>query len=276
MREQRHPDDTLRWVRRGSALAAIVIGWMFILLMNHFHVTPSVVFACLAYFAVIAAIYTLYRTGATAVAVTNDDDASWGRPIGELSELEREKRTLLRAIKEAEFDHEMGKLSKGDADAMIAVYRARAIEVIKEIDVQNSTSGKPGSVRDRILREARARLLVEQKAEASPAKKKKDKDKQKVRSDKLADAVSAAKKTDAAKVDAKAEAAKVEDAKIEDAKTEAAKIEDAKIEAAKADAKADAAVVEAKTDTPEEADKPAAPVEGVQAADADEPKEAAR
>ena len=215
MREQRHPEDTMRWIRRGGVLAALIIGWIFILIANHFHITPPVVFACLGYFAAVSAIYTLYRTGSTAVTRNDEDDDanSWGKPIGALDELEREKRTLLKAIKEAEFDLQMGKLSKSDAEAMIGLYRNRAIEVIKEIDVQNSTSGKAGSIRDRILREARARIHIEEKqqeaAAAAPKKKeKKDKgaDKQKARADKLADAVNAAKadKADKASDDTKA------------------------------------------------------------------------
>ncbi|HLL22450.1 MAG TPA: hypothetical protein VK427_09980 [Kofleriaceae bacterium] len=202
MREQQHPDDSLRWVRRLSVLAVLLIGWAFILATNNLHITPSVVFACLGYFAAVAAIYTLYRTGATAVTANDeeDDDQSWGRPLGALGELEREKRTLLKAIKEAEFDQQMGKLSKADADGMIAIYRARAIEVIKEIEIQSSTGGKVGSVRDRILREARARIQIETKAEDTALAKKKDKkaDGKKSRADKLADAITAVKGKQAA------------------------------------------------------------------------------
>jgi hypothetical protein len=240
MRQHRNPDDTLKWVRRGSMLAMLVIGWCFILAMNHFHITPPVVFVCLGYFAAASAIYTLYRTGATAVAVIDDTDdlASWGRPIGELSELEREKRSLLKAIKEAEFDHQMGKLSKADADSMIAVYRARAIEVIKELDVQNSATGKVGGIREQILREARARIHVEEKS-AEPVKankKAKGKDKQKARADKLADAVSAAKtelKADAAeKVEGEAEKIEVEEkgTKVEEGTNVEEKAADSKTE----------------------------------------------
>ena len=90
------------------------------------------------------------------------DHASWGRPVGARAELEREKRALLKAIKEAEFDHAMGKLSKRDADEMIATYRARAIEVIKELDrVDRIAAGPGGSVRDQIEREVRARIELE-------------------------------------------------------------------------------------------------------------------
>ena len=114
-------------------------------------------------------VYNLWRTGA-AVAMVDDAEAaaSWGRPIGPRTELEREKKTLLKAIKEAEFDHQMGKLSKADADHMMAVYRARAIELIKALE---QTAG--GSVREQIERELRARLEVDaktlKKAEADAA-----------------------------------------------------------------------------------------------------------
>jgi hypothetical protein len=192
-------DDNMRWVRRGSVLAVLLIGWIFILVTNHFRITPPVVFVCLGYLAGVCAIYTLYRTGATAVTETNeaDDAMSWDKPMGALDELHREKRALLKAIKESEFDLQMGKLSQNDADAMIAIYRGRAIEVIKEIEVQE-TAGETGTVRDRILREARARIELEDKSKADqlPAISnlgKKAVDKQKARAEKLAEAVSAAK-----------------------------------------------------------------------------------
>src|SRR5215216_6684446 len=88
--------DPTRWIRRGSALAAIAIGWVFIAAKNNFHITPPVVFLGLGYFAAVAAVYSLFRTGAAAVApnAEDDGDATWGRPMGARAELEREKRTL--------------------------------------------------------------------------------------------------------------------------------------------------------------------------------------
>lgn len=163
------PRDTMQWVWRGSALAALAIGWGFIAWQNQFHISAPVVFICLGYLAVIATVYNLWRTGAAAVA--NEDvggDSTWAKPVGALGELEREKRTLLKAIKEAEFDLQMGKLSQRDADEMIRTYRARAIEVIKDID--RLGQGSAGSTREQILREVRARLELEAK---SPAKAKK-------------------------------------------------------------------------------------------------------
>jgi hypothetical protein len=163
MDDRRH---TMRWVGRGCALAALVLGWGFIAWQNHFHLTAPMVFVALAYFAVVATIYNLWRTGVAVVDSDDDGDSTWAKPAGALGELEREKRTLLKAIKEAEFDHQMGKLSKRDADEMIRVYRARAIEVIKDID--RLGAGAAGSARDQILREVRARIELEAK---TPAKK---------------------------------------------------------------------------------------------------------
>jgi hypothetical protein len=150
----------MRWLWRGTALAILVIGWGFITWQNHFHITAPLVFVCLGYLAVVATIYNLWRTGAAVVDGTEDGvDSTWAKPAGALGELEREKRTMLKAIKEAEFDHQMGKLSQHDADEMIRGYRARAIEVIKQIDQLGL--GTAGTVREQILREVRARVQLE-------------------------------------------------------------------------------------------------------------------
>jgi hypothetical protein len=155
--------DTMRWVRRGAVVAILVIGWLFIAWQNHFRITAPTAFVCLGYLAVILTIYNLWRTGAAAVdSSDDDDDSTWAKPAGARGELEREKRTLLKAIKEAEFDRDMGKLSQRDADDMIRGYRARAIEVIKEIDLLGQ--GGLGTVREQILREIRARVQLDAKA----------------------------------------------------------------------------------------------------------------
>ena len=158
----------MRWVWRGSALAALAIGWVFIAWNNHFHITAPLVFVCLGYLAVVATVYNLWRTGVAAVSSSEDDgDSTWAKPVGALGELEREKRTLLKAIKEAEFDHQMGKLSKRDVDDMVHTYRARAIEVLKEIE--RLELGTAGSAREQIMREVRARVELEARSQKKPA-----------------------------------------------------------------------------------------------------------
>ena len=49
-------------------------------------------------------------------------------------EMREERRRLLRAINELRFDHEMGKLSKTDYDAVRLGYEVRAIEVMRALD----------------------------------------------------------------------------------------------------------------------------------------------
>ncbi len=160
-------DDPMKWIRRGVYLAALVIGWLFILWQNKFFFSPPAVFVCLAYLAVISTVYALWRTGVVAVTEEEGGDSTWGRSLGARGELEREKKTLLKAIKEAEFDREMGKLSKADADEMIGIYRARAIEVIRELDTLEV--GAAGTVREQIEREVRARLEIESKTKKAAA-----------------------------------------------------------------------------------------------------------
>jgi uncharacterized membrane protein len=49
-------------------------------------------------------------------------------------ELEREKQALLKALKELDFDHQMGKVSAKDFAEISAQYRARAIRVMRQLD----------------------------------------------------------------------------------------------------------------------------------------------
>lgn len=165
--ERSAPPDPWRWAKRALALGILLLGWVFILWANRFHVTASTIIVCLGFLAIELAVYNLFRTGARAVADDEEnDDSTWGRPLGARAELEREKKALLKAIKEAEFDREMGKLSAKDAEEMIGLYRARAIEVIKEID---KLGGGAGTIREQIEREVKARLELEAKAKHASA-----------------------------------------------------------------------------------------------------------
>jgi hypothetical protein len=163
--------DSMRLTRFIIASFVVMIGWLFIIWQNRFHGGAPVVFLCLAYLAVVTIVMNLWRTGAS--VATEEDDDDWARPMGEHDELEKEKFTLLKAIKEAEFDRDMGKLSAEDADAMIRNYRARAIAVIKALEGHEQQAA---SVREKIEKEVQARLQLEPKQKAKKAKKD-DKDK---------------------------------------------------------------------------------------------------
>lgn len=164
----------MRWVWRGITGVTLVIGWVFILNQNNFHVDPPLVVVMLAYLAAILTVTNLWRVGTSAVAQDAADD-TWDRPLGERGELDKEKKTLLKSIKEAEFDLAMGKLSKADAEQLIQMYRARAIEVIKELDrldVADAAAGAQETPRQKIEREVAARILIEDKKAKAKAKSK--------------------------------------------------------------------------------------------------------
>ena len=61
-------------------------------------------------------------------------EAELGAELSTAAELREEKRRVLRAIKELEFDHDMGKLSDEDFRAIGDRYKLRAIEVMRQLD----------------------------------------------------------------------------------------------------------------------------------------------
>lgn len=84
-----------------------------------------------------ALVFALRRLFALVRALSRPDAlAQVGRGAGQFTqaELRDEKRRLLRAIKELEFDFGMGKLSQQDYDAVIGTYRLRAIEVMRALE----------------------------------------------------------------------------------------------------------------------------------------------
>jgi hypothetical protein len=239
--------DSERVMRYAVVGVGIASGWGFILWAHNWRYGAPVFFLWLGWFAVVAGVHYLWRTG-TATADPSDEDAAWWRPTGAREELEREKRSLLKAIKEVEFDHQTGKMSERDAQAMTRVYRARAIEVIKAIDELDATSGRR-SVRQQIERELKARIAIDgqaKKGEAAAERKKKGKGggHKKVEARKPAD-----EKKPADENEKKAEATKAEEPKAEEPKAEEPKAEEPKAAGPKADAQNAAPADDKKADT---------------------------
>jgi hypothetical protein len=263
--EKRAQNAAWWWLSRGLFAVVLLVGWGFILWQNRFHIDAPVVVICLGYLALILTITNLWRVGAAAVAPEHVGELAWSRPLGERAELEKEKRTLLKSIKEAEFDQAMGKLSKADAEDLIRMYRTRAIELIKELD--RLDAGLAGTPRERIEREVAARVAIEVEKEKMKARQKAGDAKGAGKGGKQKPGAKTEAKTDA-KADAKT-AAKTADAKAEataDAKTADAKAEatadakaddtvDAKTADAKTDDKVDAKTADAKTDDAKADDK---------------------
>jgi hypothetical protein len=147
-----------RHLPRLVAAIAVLIGWCFIGWHERFRITPPTAFLCLGWLAVVEAVLFLWRTGFVAAEDLDDADVRWWRPRGERDELEREKRSLLKAIKEIEFDREMGKTTEQDAGQIVRMYRARAIDVIKALDELDGAGAT--TVREEIDREVRARVQL--------------------------------------------------------------------------------------------------------------------
>lgn len=161
-----------RHLARIVAGVVLLVGWGFIGWHEHFRVTPPAVFLCLGWLAVVEAVLYLWHTGFSA-ADESEADQQWWRPVGEKDELEREKKSLLKAIKEIEFDREMGKMTDDDAGEIVRMYRARAIEVIKAIDALDAGADGEGTIQDEIERELRARIALSGKGKRDRQKNQK-------------------------------------------------------------------------------------------------------
>lgn len=147
------------WLWRGLALFAVLAGWAFVAWHNHFYFTPSVVMLGLGWAAAVSTLYLLWRVGAAGADPSVAREGWWAEST-QRDELEREKRTLLKSIREIEFDHQTGKLSDRDAEEMNRVVRSRAIEVMKALDAVDAGDAASG-IRAEIERELRVRLEVE-------------------------------------------------------------------------------------------------------------------
>ena len=149
------------WLGWVIALAAVPPGWFFIGHANRWHLTAPVVVLGLAWLAVVGLGLTLVRASNVMLDEVPD---GWFTATGTRDDLEHEKKTLIRTIKEIEFDRDTGKLSAADAQQLLAVYRARAIEVIKSLDAVGAQSP-----RARIVAELKARAELDRNA-AKPGK----------------------------------------------------------------------------------------------------------
>ena len=118
----------------GAALgAALVVLALLVTVFGARLDAPTVALAAAA----AALVYALGQLYAMVWALSRPDQvAQVGQAAGSFTqaELRDEKRRLLRAIKELEFDFGMGKLSRDDHDTVIATYRLRAIEVMRALE----------------------------------------------------------------------------------------------------------------------------------------------
>ena len=122
---------TNQWLTVAAVLAVLGFAALALVLYRG-RPTPGTVFLVVGWMAILATGYFLAK------AVSSFDLATGGTVedlrAGRRDELEREKKLLLKAIKEVEFDRDTGKLEGGEAAEAIARYRARAVEILRLID----------------------------------------------------------------------------------------------------------------------------------------------
>ena len=94
----------------------------------------SVPFLVLATAALGWVVWLAFRTAHALVKEAPAVDAGAVVTGKRRKELEREKQALLKALKELDFDHQMGKVSDKDFADISATYRARAIRVMRQLD----------------------------------------------------------------------------------------------------------------------------------------------
>ena len=159
-----HPDLLL--------LAGLLLtGWVIILSINAWYLGAPVVFLCLGWLGLLLTGRAFWSAAITAGEELDGlpaDPSDLAVSATRREDLEREKKALLKAIKEVEFDREMGKMSESDAAEIVRIYRARAIEILKELDreadrAEGARRGEavPAEPLDTVIeREVRARMAL--------------------------------------------------------------------------------------------------------------------
>lgn len=155
-------DDTAARASRilwALGLLLLVGGWLSVLHVYRWHFTAPAFFLWFGWAALLASARFLFRAAMAAAEDSGDVLDDFWKPVGRHEELLLEKRSLLKAIKEIEFDREMGKMSESDAAELTRFYRQRAIEIIKALESEGE-AGETLPVKEQIEREIKARLVV--------------------------------------------------------------------------------------------------------------------
>jgi hypothetical protein len=120
-------------VLRVALPSLALVGWAAFLVFGlRARISLSSVMLFLTGAALLGSCWWLYRT----VAALAVDPPMAATRLGGAArrELERDKRNLLKAIKELEFDHSMGKLSDADFQELVRRYRHSAVAVMRRLD----------------------------------------------------------------------------------------------------------------------------------------------
>ncbi|HKA88776.1 MAG TPA: zinc ribbon domain-containing protein [Haliangiales bacterium] len=125
-----------------TLIATILVAAFVVLVLWLYRWRPTLgaVFLVFGWMSLLATAYFLAR--AVSVDFGRRDVGEAALSDDHRAELEREKKLLLKAIKEAEFDRELHKLDAGEADSIIQGYRARAIEILRALEPADGKAAK--------------------------------------------------------------------------------------------------------------------------------------
>jgi hypothetical protein len=130
--------------------------------------TVGALFLAAGWMSLVGAAWMIYRA-ASAFDVAPADEAIIDQALlddEQRAQLQHEKKILLKAIKEIEFDQQMGKLDETDAAQVSQTYRTRALEIMRLLDQH-----KPADYAAQIEKEVARRLTrAGVKAGAAPAR----------------------------------------------------------------------------------------------------------
>jgi hypothetical protein len=131
MAEQR-PGSPWLVLALALGLAGVVLGYLrFVVGVELDAATFGLALACAA---LIGALRGMWGVVFALARPSSETIVELGPVYGSKAELREEKQRVLRAIKELEFDHDMGKLSDADFKLVSDAYRLRAIEVMRALD----------------------------------------------------------------------------------------------------------------------------------------------
>lgn len=123
---------TLAYIGIGAAAFAVFLGAL------GARLEPPTIAMVIAGGALAMLLHTLYRMVSALARPATDVVIEQGAVLGGVAarELREEKRRVLRAINELQFDYDMGKLSDEDYRSVRELYEMRAIEVMRALDAE--------------------------------------------------------------------------------------------------------------------------------------------
>ena len=137
--------------------------------------TAANVFLMLTAVALMWVVWILFRAAEALVKEPAADEVEVATGKRK-KELEREKAALLKALKELEFDYQMGKVSESDYQEIGGNYRARAVRVLRQLDLNAGETDYKQLVERDLANRLSAKSGDEKPGKAEPAADK-DKDK---------------------------------------------------------------------------------------------------